>query len=80
MAEDEVTKKHYEMIAAILAAYRVPKEINAADYKRWLRMVTEFEDALAKDNPNFKRSQFLEACNAIGPNQAGLLRITREWK
>lgn len=69
---DQVTKKDYEMIAGILRDNYTPKAESVKQYKQWLNIVMAFENALAADNPKFSRSKFLEACNAIGGNQAAI--------
>ena len=76
--KDEVTKKDYEMIAGILRAHKVQKKASVVRYHQWLSMVISFENALAKDNPSFRRSDFLEACYAVEPDAAKFLKLVDE--
>jgi hypothetical protein len=60
-----MTKKDYESIAATLADY-MPMNTQDVDYNifmgNWLDIVNNFVVNLERDNPNFQREIFFEAC------------------
>lgn len=59
-----MTKKHYEMIAKVLAKRR--EQYNDAMWWDHMEAIADVADGLAgafdKDNPKFDRDRFLKAC------------------
>lgn len=77
LAGAEMRKADLELIAQVLAAHK-PERDPFPEYHNWLHLVTAFEAALAKENPNFKRSTFLEACHAINSDTAKFLKLNEK--
>ena len=60
-----MTKKHYEAIANIIASQY--ENANMNDYGRY-RMAYELASYFTIDNPKFDRARFLQACGIDEPN------------
>lgn len=73
-----MTNKDYVLIAEILRAHKVEKQESVQYYERWLKMVIAFEDALAADNPSFRRAEFLEYCHALTTETARFLKLAEK--
>lgn len=54
-----MTKKHFEVIASILAEFR-----HEVDYDTHQQLCEEFAERLARFNPLFDEHKFLKACGA----------------
>ena len=53
-----MTRKDYVAVSEILAGYKLAM----IDGYWWEDLVNDFADFFAKDNPNFNREKFIEAC------------------
>ena len=53
-----MTRKDYVEVSEILAGYKLAM----IDGFWWEDLVNDFADFFAKDNPNFNREKFIEAC------------------
>jgi len=53
-----MTRKDYVAVSEILAGYKLAM----IDGFWWEDLVNDFADFFAKDNPNFNREKFIEAC------------------
>jgi hypothetical protein len=53
-----MTRKDYVAVSEILAGYKLAM----IDGYWWEDLVNDFANFFAKDNPNFNRKKFIEAC------------------
>lgn len=53
-----MTRKDYVAVSEILAGY----QLAMIDNFWWEDLVNDFADMFAKDNPNFDRKRFTQAC------------------
>lgn len=57
----KMTRQHFQLIADTLKASKPSGDTGAE--VTWEGTVLRFADKLAETNPNFHRSQFLQACD-----------------
>lgn len=57
-----MTKKDFELIAAVLAAVKPTELLSIPELDYWFSVSETFADALENRNPNFDRKKFLDAC------------------
>jgi hypothetical protein len=58
-------RRHYEMIAAILANAKPDHAAKTPDaYAQWMVSLDRFATTFKLDNPRFDRDRFIKACGA----------------
>ena len=61
-AAPDMTRRHYEWLAATLAGVQPGTGADIAEQAQWLDTCDAFADALESSNPRFDRARFLKAC------------------